>query len=349
MQSNPNPVLATATPKNQHLLGGKGLGLPFKKAVLMTLCLLSIAAAALSLLALPELNKALGIDEDASNVRAVSAYLQGNPTVSNTVRVADQHDPARAETLKISKENAQIAAFFAKKYRLTASEIEKYLHFVDLAAKDKGLDATLLMAVMSIESNLNIITESSAGAQGLMQVMTAVHLDKLAAYGGPHMAFDAQANIMVGATILADCIKLGGSVEMGLKCYVGATGPTDGGYGAKVLAEKERIEKARLGVFDFTANNKVLQDLGLIAAPVATDNNVNSAGAGQPSQTQSMVPTDTSSKLNTAPLAAPSPAPVPGLLPAQSPVTLPAPAVNAAALHHPNVDAGTPATGSKPK
>ncbi len=185
------------------------------------------------------------------------------------IRIADQHDPARSAPVnmgELSKDHAQIATFFAKKYRLAATEVEKYIHFAQRAAKAKALDTTLILAVMSIESNLNPITESPMGAQGLMQVLTAVHLDKLAAYGGPHTVFDPEVNIMVGATILADCIKLGGSLEMGLKCYVGATGPTDNGYGAKVLAEKERIEKAKLGVFDFAPNNKVLIDMGLIAA-----------------------------------------------------------------------------------
>jgi Transglycosylase SLT domain len=185
------------------------------------------------------------------------------------IRVADQRDPARSapsDLGELGKENVQIATFFAKKYRLAASEVERYIHYALRAAKAKGLEPTLILAVMSIESNLNAITESPVGAQGLMQVLTAVHLDKLAAYGGSHTVFDPEVNIMVGATILADCIKLGGSIEMGLKCYVGATGPTDNGYGAKVLAEKERIEKAKLGVYDFASNNKVLIDMGLMAA-----------------------------------------------------------------------------------
>ena len=52
------------------------------------------------------------------------------------------------------------------------------------------------------------------------------------------------ANIRVGVQILYDCIKRRGSVEGGLACYVGATGPSDGGYGAKVLAERRRIALA---------------------------------------------------------------------------------------------------------
>ncbi len=204
-------------------------------------------------------------------VQAVGAMQSFKTTALGgpAIRVAEQQDPARSlpnNLGELSKENVQIATFFAKKYRLAATEVEKYIHYALKAAKSHNLESTLILAVMSIESNLNLITESPMGAQGLMQVLTAVHLDKLAAYGGPHTVFDPEVNIMVGAIILADCIKLSGSIEMGLKCYVGATGPTDNGYGAKVLAEKERIEKAKLGVYDFAPNNKVLIDMGLIAA-----------------------------------------------------------------------------------
>ncbi len=266
--------------------------------------------------------------------------VQGSMPDEPKIRIADQQDPARSVPVNmgaLSKDNAQIATFFAKKYRLAATEIEKYIHFAQRAAKAKGLDISLIMAVMSIESNLNPITESPVGAQGLMQVLTAVHLDKLAAYGGPHTVFEPEVNIMVGATILADCIKLGGSLEMGLKCYVGATGPTDNGYGAKVLAEKERIEKAKLGVFDFAPNNKVLIDMGLMAAnpeplqqnnPVPTLLGVNANGRDTitlPSVLPSVVPTGTGVGAGVATATQP-------LIPATV-TALPAPAQTATVLH----------------
>ena len=97
--------------------------------------------------------------------------------------------------------------------------------------RDKQLDPLLLLAVIAIESRYNPLAESHVGAQGLMQVMTSVHQDKFDAVGKNPL--DPGANIMVGATILKDCINRRGSVDGGLACYVGATGPDDNGYGAR--------------------------------------------------------------------------------------------------------------------
>ncbi len=337
----------------------------FKRVRNGSLLGLSVLAAGIALLGFPSSNSLLNPGSELGFLNPTAAYLQGGAqttAASGGIRVADQLDEARSQAIRLSKDELQIAQFLSKKYRLASSEVEKYVYLANLAGKEKNLEQTLILAVMSIESNLNAITESPVKAQGLMQVMTAVHIDKLANYGGQAKVFDPQANIMVGATILADCIKLGGSVEMGLKCYVGATGPSDGGYAAKVLAEKERIEKARLGVFDFTANNKVLQDLGLIAPNAAPTSNVANAGIdfgalsspvngtnnqSSPASTNAVPSAMTNTAI--APLATPTPAHVPnaahvaippaatGVLPAPQAVTLPAPLMSAAAIQNPNV------------
>ncbi len=174
--------------------------------------------------------------------------------------------------LKLSKENLRLAQFFAKKYYVSSLDIEKYIHYAEQVAQIRQLESSLILAVMSIESNMNPFAQSSMGAQGLMQVMTSVHSDKYALLGGVQRAFDPKANITVGGMILAKYIKMGGSVKSGLKYYVGATGPSDGGYAAKVLAEKSRIEKARLGTFDFTANK-----LPLNYSTVSANSTVNTA------------------------------------------------------------------------
>jgi hypothetical protein len=61
-------------------------------------------------------------------------------------------------------------------------------------------------------------------------------------------AFDPAANLRVGVLILRDCIKRTGSVEEGLRAYVGATNlADDGGYVGKVLAEYARLSAVAEG------------------------------------------------------------------------------------------------------
>jgi hypothetical protein len=80
-----------------------------------------------------------------------------------------------------------------------------------------------------------------------MQVMSKVHQDKLEYFGGPEAALHPLANIKVGALILKECIARGGSLAGGLRLYVGSTSAGDGGYGAKVLAERDRLRGVTMG------------------------------------------------------------------------------------------------------
>ena len=111
----------------------------------------------------------------------------------------------------------------------------------EIGAKAK-LDPTLILAIMAIESGFNPFAQSPVGAQGLMQVMTKVHSDKYENFGGKLAAFDPVTNLRVGVKVLQECITRAGSVEGGLKFYVGAANmENDGGYASKVMAEHARL------------------------------------------------------------------------------------------------------------
>jgi hypothetical protein len=104
------------------------------------------------------------------------------------------------------------------------------------------LDPALILAVMAIESRFNPFAQSSVGAQGLMQVMKRVHDDKFEVFGGSLATFDPVTNLRVGVQVLRDCIARAGSVEDGLRYYVGAANAEeDSGYAARVLAELELL------------------------------------------------------------------------------------------------------------
>lgn len=142
-------------------------------------------------------------------------------------------------------QSQSLRSYIARKYRIAHDVAGVLIHTVYEVAQEKDLDPLLILAVIAIESRYNPFAESHVGAQGLMQVMTRVHKDKFEPFGGgPDAALNPIANIRVGSQILHDCIKRRGSVAGGLACYVGATGPGDGGYGAKVLAERRRLSLA---------------------------------------------------------------------------------------------------------
>jgi soluble lytic murein transglycosylase-like protein len=150
------------------------------------------------------------------------------------------------QILKTSAERQAVARYVADKYKIAHSAS---LELVDKAIKvsrEVDLDPTLILAVTAVESNFNPFAESNKGAQGLMQVMTRVHTDKYQLFGGHEAALDPDANMRVGSLILRQYIAKGGSLNAGLRLYVGASSViiNDGGYGKKVLAERERIRNA---------------------------------------------------------------------------------------------------------
>lgn len=153
-------------------------------------------------------------------------------------------DPQALDSkLMVSIQNQRaVADFFEKKYKLDRAKIEEYVSKTILIAKEVNIDPVLLLAVISVESNFNPNTKSHAGAEGLMQVMTSVHKDKYAIFGGTSEAVKPEVNIRVGAYILKYLIATAGSLRNGLKYYVGAANaPDDGGYADKVMAERNRL------------------------------------------------------------------------------------------------------------
>jgi hypothetical protein len=81
-----------------------------------------------------------------------------------------------------------------------------------------------------------------------MQVMTRIHDDKYVAFGGNHAAFDPLTNLRVGVQVLKECIARAGSLEEGLRFYVGAANlADDGGYASKVLSEQAHLRQVAAG------------------------------------------------------------------------------------------------------
>lgn len=171
-----------------------------------------------------------------------------DPFAQDALRIAGDQNVAARSPLKLSPEQHKIAQFVAKKYRIAVADVQHFVAHAYRTSKELRLDPYLVLAVMSIESNFDPNARSSAGAHGLMQVLTRVHVEKFAPFGGSTAAFDPVANISVGARILKEYLVREGSVEGALKSYVGAAlHAHDSGYGYKVLSERERIAAAAAG------------------------------------------------------------------------------------------------------
>jgi soluble lytic murein transglycosylase-like protein len=142
----------------------------------------------------------------------------------------------------LNRQQAAVATWLAKRYRVAPEPISRLVQEAWSVGERAGLDPTLILAIMAVESSFNPFAQSPVGAQGLMQVMTKVHDDKYSPFGGVHAAFDPVTNLRVGVQVLKECIARAGSLEAGLKFYVGAGNMADdGGYAGKVLAEQSHL------------------------------------------------------------------------------------------------------------
>ena len=203
---------------------------------------LAVVFSVLTLFARPDLRQA-GESQLMTWLHARQAEALG------LVPELDAIDRATALNPKdLPKQQAAVAYWISKKYRVAPEPLSALVaEAYEIGGKMK-IDPTLLLAVMAVESGFNPFAQSPVGAQGLMQVMTGIHSDKYESFGGKLAAFDPVTNLRVGAKVLQECIQRAGSVEAGLKFYVGAAlHPDDGGYGGKVLAEYARLQAVASG------------------------------------------------------------------------------------------------------
>lgn len=146
-------------------------------------------------------------------------------------------------THELPKSQAALTRWIAKTYRVAPDAVAPLVAEAYALGAATQIDPTLTLAVMAVESRFNPMAQSAVGAQGLMQVLTRVHSDKYQAYGGRMAAFDPITNLRVGVQVLQDCIKRAGSLEGGLKLYVGAVSNDGQFYIDKVFATQRSMAR----------------------------------------------------------------------------------------------------------
>jgi hypothetical protein len=154
-----------------------------------------------------------------------------------------------ADPRELTRQQAAVASWLSRRYRVAAEPVARLVQEAWFVGQRVGLDPTLILAIMAIESSFNPFAQSPVGAQGLMQVMTRVHDDKYQPFGGRLTAFDPVTNLRVGVQVLKECIARAGSLEAGLRFYVGAANlEADGGYAHRVLTEQHHLRQVAAGV-----------------------------------------------------------------------------------------------------
>ena len=176
----------------------------------------------------------------------VTTFLAPTPEIESNPEANDRATAINPNDLP--KQQAILAQWLSRKYRVAPEPVSALVSEAFRVGEKTRVDPTLILAVMAIESGFNPFAQSPVGAQGLMQVLTKVHTDKYENYGGKLAAFDPLSNLQVGVKVLQDCINRAGSIEEGLKHYVGAANlDSDGGYANKVLSEQARLKLVVLG------------------------------------------------------------------------------------------------------
>ena len=219
---------------------------------------LATAIVALVLLGRPDLRHAgeaellgwLQVRQNAFSGSGSASLVSTDPdAIELTVTDLDASDRATAtDPADIPTQQAAVAYRFSKKYKDAPEPLSALVAEAYAVGAKARLEPTLILAIMAIESGFNPFAQSPVGAQGLMQVMTKLHSDKYEDFGGTLAAFDPITNLRVGVKVLQGCIAKAGSLEGGLRHYVGAANlASDGGYANKVVAEYARLYQVAYG------------------------------------------------------------------------------------------------------
>jgi hypothetical protein len=183
------------------------------------------------------------ITMDGSNLNA-STVTAG--TTANEPLIAGA-TPAAFSTPSLAAQQ-RVTGWLSKRHRVAGAASKMLVDAAFTTAKATDIDPLLILSVMSVQARLNPFAENTSGAHGLMQVMTDVHRNTFDDHGGVKAVQDPTANLRVGAVLLKESIRNTGSIEAGLKRYIGADDPRgDGGYSARVLGEYARLQAVANG------------------------------------------------------------------------------------------------------
>lgn len=148
----------------------------------------------------------------------------------------------QSESIKAVEANSGIvvdaaAAIIVKEGNVLPKIAKKYAIWIYDSSAKYGVDPTLILAVMAVESSFDYKVVSSGNAIGLLQVIHSWHKEKTSKVA----LFDPKNNINVGTQILKEYSDRSSSDIETLLRYNGSLG-TSSSYAKKVLSKKVLFE-----------------------------------------------------------------------------------------------------------
>ncbi len=158
--------------------------------------------------------------------------------------VADHKQPIVGKV--VADERGGIVDKIRERYHIAPQAASLVVGKAFAAAKRQHLDPFLLLAVVGVESRFNPYAISKSGAVGLTQTLPSAHRQEIAKLrSNGWTLIDAEANLDMGATILARCLgRSHGNRAAGLQCYNGSSADRERHYSKRVLKLYEDFRPA---------------------------------------------------------------------------------------------------------
>jgi soluble lytic murein transglycosylase-like protein len=174
---------------------------------------------------------------------------------------------------RVAPEIKALSRDIARRFHLAEGAAASITHAAFSAARVRGIDPTLVLAVAAVESKFKPRAVNQAtGAKGLMQVMPKWHQDKVLGVGGEPSLLLIAPNINVGAAILAEYLEAeDGNIEDALGHYLGTAGADH--YLKLVrleMAHLTRVVSRNRSVAAATAVAPSSRDTSLPSLPIST-------------------------------------------------------------------------------
>ena len=136
-----------------------------------------------------------------------------------------------------------LAKDISRRFHLAEGAAVSITHAAFDAARVRGIDPTLVLAVAAVESRFKPgAVNPATGAKGLMQVLPMWHRDRVLDVGGESSLMLISPNINVGAAILAEYLEAGGgNLDVALSRYLGSAGQVH--YGKLVRVEMAHLSR----------------------------------------------------------------------------------------------------------